>query len=225
MGAQQSGRGITAVVFDVNGVLEDSVYSAIAEAATATGTDPTGLLEVFGGTHGADGNHPWHRAERGEIGLIRCVIGLAREARKYEFNVPVTALVHAITNLGVHQRSLDLVDELRSDGIAVGVITNGVKNFSKRWRHKTGAEERFDVILESWREGIRKPNPEIFHRLLQQLDRDPSEVLFVDDLEANVKAAEALGMHGLVFGRPSESCPEIRQRIANSRTINIGATI
>lgn len=217
MGVNATAGGITAVVFDVNGVLEDSVYTAITEAATATGTDPTGLLAVFGGTDGADGNHPWHRAERGETGLLRCFIGLAREARRQEIDVPVTSLVHALTHLAVHQRSLELVDQLRAEGTTVAVITNGVERFSKRWRHKTNAEERFDHIIESWREGIRKPNPAIYERVLGLLDRPANQVLFVDDLAANVVAAEASGMHALLFGTPRDSCPAIIERIHKSR--------
>ncbi len=43
--------------------------------------------------------------------------------------------------------------------------------------------------------GVRKPDPEIFRKVLEEGQFDPSEVAFIDDLKENVDAAATLGIH------------------------------
>jgi epoxide hydrolase-like predicted phosphatase len=57
----------------------------------------------------------------------------------------------------------------------------------------------FDVIVFSGEEGIKKPDAEIYRRVLARLDVQPEEAVFVDDLPANIDAARALGMHTIHF--------------------------
>ncbi len=52
----------------------------------------------------------------------------------------------------------------------------------------------FDVIVESCREGIRKPNPQIYQLTLDRLQLSGDETIFVDDLEVNCTAANQLGI-------------------------------
>lgn len=42
--------------------------------------------------------------------------------------------------------------------------------------------------------GIRKPDPRIFHACLKELDLQPEETVFLDDLGVNVKSARQLGI-------------------------------
>ena len=54
------------------------------------------------------------------------------------------------------------------------------------------------------RSGLRlevplKPDPAIFHACLEGLGEPAAQALFIDDLEANITAAQALGINGIVF--------------------------
>jgi HAD superfamily hydrolase (TIGR01509 family) len=53
---------------------------------------------------------------------------------------------------------------------------------------------RFDGHVYSHETGTAKPEKEIFQKALSVADAKPEECVFVDDLEANVKAAEAIGI-------------------------------
>ena len=55
------------------------------------------------------------------------------------------------------------------------------------------------MIVYSSEEGRLKPQPEIYQRTLQRLGVTRSEAIFVDDMQRNVDAAAALGIHGIVF--------------------------
>jgi FMN phosphatase YigB (HAD superfamily) len=59
--------------------------------------------------------------------------------------------------------------------------------------------DTFDVIVYSSEEGMLKPQPEIYLRTLERLGVAASEAIFIDDMQRNVDAAAALGMHGIVF--------------------------
>lgn len=52
----------------------------------------------------------------------------------------------------------------------------------------------FDGIVTSFMEGICKPDPEIFARVLRRYGLDPQETMMLDDSEANCEAARSVGM-------------------------------
>lgn len=71
---------------------------------------------------------------------------------------------------------------------------------------------QFDVRVFSCEAGVCKPAPEIYADCLQRLALPPGEVLFLDDREANIRAAEALGLHAVWFRNASAAALEIRER-------------
>ena len=50
-------------------------------------------------------------------------------------------------------------------------------------------------------DGVRKPDPRIYRLGLDAVDADAEAAVFLDDHPANVAAAEALGMRGIVVGQ------------------------
>ncbi len=57
-----------------------------------------------------------------------------------------------------------------------------------------GPEEVFDRLYYSFRLNMRKPNEDIFHYVLKDLDLLPSEAVLIDDNELNIAAAKSLGL-------------------------------
>ena len=56
-------------------------------------------------------------------------------------------------------------------------------------------EDYFDRIYLSYQMKMAKPEPEIFQAVLADAGLAPDETLFIDDAEANCRAAQALGIH------------------------------
>ena len=54
--------------------------------------------------------------------------------------------------------------------------------------------DMFDVVVESSKVGIRKPDPRIYELICEQMEITPNETVFLDDLGINLKPARALGM-------------------------------
>ena len=60
-------------------------------------------------------------------------------------------------------------------------------------------DTHFDVIVNSARVGMRKPNPAIFALTLERLGLCAEECLLIDDKERNTGAAQTLGLQSVVF--------------------------
>ncbi|MBC7233287.1 MAG: HAD family phosphatase [Chloroflexi bacterium] len=62
-----------------------------------------------------------------------------------------------------------------------------------------GLGDVFDVVVNSARVGMRKPDAGIYQLTLDKMGMSAEQCLFVDDKERNTAVAEALGMKALVF--------------------------
>ncbi|NRD79813.1 HAD family hydrolase [Bacillus sp. BRMEA1] len=93
---------------------------------------------------------------------------------------------------------IGLMEELKKRNFRLGIITNGKGQFQMDNIKALGIEKYFDSILISEWEGIKKPDPQIFKRALEDLNVLPNQSLFVGDHPVNdVKAAQNVGMIGI----------------------------
>ncbi len=103
--------------------------------------------------------------------------------------------------------------DLRAAGLRTAILSNmpfPVRDYVLRC---TWLPE-FDVRVFSCEAGLCKPEPEIYRNCLGKLGVQPSEVLFLDDREPNIRAAEALGWHAVLFNEPVGAAKEIEQRFS-----------
>lgn len=84
---------------------------------------------------------------------------------------------HAVGFPGLYQ----MLDELRRAGLRLGMITNGRTAHQLATIAALDLEARFDAILISEREGIRKPAAEIFHRACGVLGAGPDQSVYIGD--------------------------------------------
>lgn len=84
---------------------------------------------------------------------------------------------------------------LRASGLKLGLITNGSVRMQSRKLQCLALAPAFDAVLISDAEGIRKPDPRIFHRALERLDVRPVNAAFVgDNHDVDMAGARAAGM-------------------------------
>jgi HAD superfamily hydrolase (TIGR01509 family) len=75
---------------------------------------------------------------------------------------------------------------------------------------QVGLAETFEVAISSAAVRLAKPDPAIYHLVLQKLDVRPAEALLIDDLTRNTHAAESIGLPCIVFQSPEQ----LRQALA-----------
>jgi putative hydrolase of the HAD superfamily len=111
---------------------------------------------------------------------------------------------------------LEIVDELKQQGIKVAILSNTIEPHAKINRQK-GLYDSFSEVVLSNEVGLAKPDEAIYRLILERLQEDPAEVVFIDDRAENVAAAQAVGMHGILF----ESAGQLREEL---RALGIALT-
>lgn len=92
----------------------------------------------------------------------------------------------------------EMLRELRGAGLQLGMITNGMDPFQMNNIIALGIADYFETILISEREGMRKPDSEIFETALLRMDLSAADSMFVGDHPiTDVLAAKKLGMYGV----------------------------
>lgn len=105
----------------------------------------------------------------------------------------------------------DLVKTLVDAGApAVYGLTNWSMETFPQARRRFPVLQLIENYVVSGDVRLVKPDPRIFRLLLDRYGLKAEESLFVDDNPDNVAAAQALGLHGIVFA----GADELRQRLA-----------
>jgi epoxide hydrolase-like predicted phosphatase len=193
---------IDAVVFDLGGVFTDSPFEAIRAMADDHGTDVDALLGVFFGPYDRDTDHPWHRAERGELDMLTTRREIRDMAREHGLEIDLfDMLKYMASDGGVRHEVVACTRRVRDEGRRTALLTNNLAEFSQFWRPLLPLEDLFDLVVDSSEVGMRKPDPRIYQLVLEQLGGvPPDRAVFLDDFEGNVVAARRLGMTGIVVG-------------------------
>ena len=93
-----------------------------------------------------------------------------------------------------------------------GIVSNsgpGAREAERCW----GFEDITDDIVYSHEVGLLKPDPRIFALAAERLGVLPEEVVFLDDVEANVDAARASGWHAVLHRSTPESIREMERLV------------
>jgi len=108
----------------------------------------------------------------------------------------------------------NLIEELKAAQFKLYVLSNMSLEFIEFLRQQP-VYKNFDGEVVSCHEHIVKPEAEIYQRLIERYSLNPSETLFIDDREANIKAAQAQQWQGYHFDahNPEASCDELRKII------------
>ncbi len=70
--------------------------------------------------------------------------------------------------------------------------------------------ELCDLLIYSHEERMAKPEKRIFELTCERLGVQPAEVVFLDDVEANIVAARACGMQAILFRETTEAIAAIQ---------------
>lgn len=104
-----------------------------------------------------------------------------------------------------------LIGELKVRGYNLFVLSNMATDFIKHIR-QFEVYRQFEGDVVSCEVKTVKPEAEIYRCLLDRFELDPAETLFIDDREANLRAAEQFGITTFHFTEPrEESCERLRE--------------
>ena len=193
---------IEAVLFDFGGVFTESPFLAAHEAGVELGIDVDVAFDLCFGSYHDDGDHPWHRLERGEMTLEDARRALRTMAAERGYDVdPVDFLMRLARDDHQREQVVQRALAVKACGVRTACVTNNILEFGEGWRSLVPVDELFDAVVDSCHAGVRKPDPRIYQLALDAVDATPEAAVFLDDHPANVAAAEALGIRGIVVGQ------------------------
>jgi epoxide hydrolase-like predicted phosphatase len=83
-----------------------------------------------------------------------------------------------------------------------GLLSNTWARDGRAMAEGFGFAESFEAFVTSAEIGVMKPDPRIYHVILERLGLVPAAAIFVDDFVQNVEAARELGMQAIHFDDP-----------------------
>ena len=166
----------------------------------------------------ADGGdvNPIHALERGECSNEEFELALAAEL-VLEDGRPVAGaglLERMFAGSKLDEAMVGLFRRLRAAGAPTGLLSNS-------WGIGYPREllaDLFDAIVISAEVGKRKPEPRIFRHAAALLGLPPAECVFIDDIQANVTAAEQIGFTGVLH----DAADGTAERVAGLLGIRLG---
>ncbi len=206
-------RRIEAVVFDFGGVLITPITEKVELLATRHGVTVGELVQVLLGPHDS-GDHPWHRAERGEL-AVADIQGLLEP---WATAIGVTLHGDEIDALLLPsyrriEEMVDCIGRLRARGIRTALLTNTFAEF-RPTLEATIDFAQFDAVIESYAVAARKPEPSIYAATAAALGVAHQHIAYLDDFEQNLGPAIALGWTAIHVVDPLDAIAELDRLLA-----------
>ncbi|MGW4774847.1 HAD-IA family hydrolase [Nocardia sp. NPDC004278] len=104
-----------------------------------------------------------------------------------------------------------LAFDLLERGHQVGILTNNVVEWEPVWRRMVDLDDVVELVVDSCRVGVRKPDPRIFEVASTRAAVASEGCLLVDDLAENCAAAVAAGWRAVQFRDAAQAISELEQ--------------
>jgi len=136
----------------------------------------------------------WHKAESGEIPEEDFWRKLAEYYQKSEEEVLQMLFDEK-------QLNLPLIEFLKSkkNQMKFAFINNGLDRLMEKFINEWVLGSFFDVMINSAKERLSKPDPKIFNLACERLNLSPSDCVYIGRKEHYVDTARSLGMRGFVY--------------------------
>jgi putative hydrolase of the HAD superfamily len=184
-----------AVLWDFGGVILSSPFEAFRRFESEHGLP----IDFIRGVNAMNPHsNAWALMERSEITPDQFDELFAMEAQTLGHQVRGADVLSLLAG-DVRPEMVELLDRVKDAGLLVACLTNNTvesTNSVEDARSVQIAEimGRFDVIVESSKIGVRKPEPRFYEIACEMLGVEPADCVFLDDLGINLKPAAAMGM-------------------------------
>jgi len=208
-----NGAELRGVITDWGGVLTTPILTTVQAWIQADGIDwesyRTVMRAWFTDAYGPNGApNPVHALERGECSDAEFEQLLAAQLLRVDGG--------AVLAEGLLQRMFaatlqdpvmyELIRAVRAAGLRTALLSN---SWGGTEYPRADFPQLFDAVVISGECGMRKPEEEIFRHAADLLGLPPQQCIFIDDIEANITAAQALGMTGVHHVEAAQTVAEV----------------
>ncbi len=204
---------IQAVIWDFGGVFTSSPFEAFARYERARGL-PADLIRTVNATNPHD--NAWALFERTEIDAAAFDAQFASESKALGHEVRGADVLPLLSG-EVRPRMVAALKTCKAAGLKVGCITNnvmtgkgaGMASTPEKAAEAAAIMAEFEVVIESSKVGLRKPDPKIYQLMCDGLEVDPTACVYLDDLGVNCKPAAALGMAAIKVSGEAQALADL----------------
>lgn len=118
--------------------------------------------------------------------------------------VPYTNKTLPIINKKLHlgcgqpfDETITAMQQLKNSGIEIGILSNALPLLKDTKINLVPKKYAFT----SYELGLLKPDTKIYQALVAKLQTTPEQILFIDDKQKNIAAAQQIGINGIVFNK------------------------
>lgn len=195
---------INTIIFDIGNVL---AHFGWREYLVSCNYDEETLKKISNATVQSDFWLEWDRGakESAELIELSCTRepSVEKEIRDFFENF------HSM--IVEYDYAAELVQQLRSNEYKVYILSNYSKTGFEMQKDKFEFMKFIDGGIVSYKIKKVKPEPEIYQALLEKYQFNPSEAVFLDDLQVNVDAAREQGLNAIRFESYDQAIAELRE--------------
>ena len=203
---------IQAIFWDFGGVFTTSPFDAFRRYEAARGL-PQDFIRTVNATNPLD--NAWARFEASRIDAAEFDRQFELESRALGHAVPGRdvlpllagelrpCMVAALRRCKRHFRNACLTNNVRSGEGA------GMARSAEQAAQLQAVMALFDQVIESRKEGVRKPEPAFYRLACERMGVAPDEVVYLDDLGVNLKPAAAMGMRTVKVTGEAQALAEL----------------
>jgi putative hydrolase of the HAD superfamily len=203
---------IEAVIWDFGGVITTSPFEAFNRFERERGL-PTDFIRTVNATN--PDHNAWALFERSEIDATRFDTLFQEEAIALGHDIRGAEILPLLS--GDVRPAMVAALKACKARFRVGCITNNVS--TGKGAGMAGTLDKaaavaqvmalFDVVLESSKIGVRKPDPRIYQMMCEALSVTPDQSVYLDDLGVNCKPAAQLGMTAIKVSSQAQALADL----------------
>lgn len=203
---------IEAVLWDFGGVFTTSPFEAFNRYEAEAGLPRDFIRRV--NTRNPHGN-AWARMERGEIGVDEFARDFEAEARALGGELSGRRVIELLGG-ALRPEMVSALKRVR-ERFRVACITNNMPSGhgpamvfgSARAAELAEVFALFELVVESSKLGLRKPDPRIYRHAVERLGVAPEACVYLDDLGINCKPAREMGMRTVKVENAAQAIGEL----------------
>ena len=210
---------IDAVLFDFGGVVTTSPFEAFSRYETEIGA-PTDSIRRINSPN--PNNNAWAKMEKSEVDISEFCELFEAEAADFGLELSGQKVLECLS--GNVRPEMVRALEILKQRVRIGCITNNMKSGHGAGMARTSEQaasvaqimEMFEVVVESAKVGLRKPDVRIYELACSELGVDPRNCAYLDDLGINCKPAANLGMVAIKVVDPQVALDDLERVVGFS---------
>ena len=204
---------IKTIIFDFGGVITNSPIEGFKLLEEKHGYDKGIITNI--NMNNPD-NNAWAKSERGEIDINTFLEEFEKEALAIGQKINAKEILQQLYG-SLRKNMINKIKLLSTSKkyklICLTNVLKGVDIFTPKERVEAVKDvmSYFDIIYESYKLNMRKPEARIYQYILKELNIEPQETVFLDDLGMNLKSARKLGINTIKVIEPNDAIYELDQ--------------